>query len=70
MIFDFAGHRERSSATKVLLVGMQRHRLEKIQKLFDAAGHVHLAVTSSGLAIAFAATASTGVPTTPPMAAC
>jgi hypothetical protein len=54
MIFDFAGETHRSTASKVLLVGMQRQRLQRIEKLLDAAGMTVIAVTSSGLTLSAA----------------
>ncbi len=52
VVFDFAGKSSSSTATKVLLVGMLRQRLERIEKIADSAG-LHLeAVTSTGLTLA------------------
>jgi hypothetical protein len=54
MIFDFAGETHRSSTSRVLLVGMQRQRLERIAKMLDAAGMSVMAITSSGLSLSAA----------------
>ncbi|MEO6437499.1 MAG: hypothetical protein ABIP55_17275, partial [Tepidisphaeraceae bacterium] len=54
VVFDFAGASSSREATKVLLVGMLRHRLDKVERLMDAAGMNVVAVTSVGLAMAAA----------------
>ncbi len=56
LVFDYAGKPDTSAATKVLLVGMLRQRLERIEKIADAAGLTLEAVTSTGLALASCAT--------------
>ena len=52
VVFDFTGSPSSSAASKVLLVGMLRQRLERIEKLAEAAGLELEAVTSTGLALA------------------
>jgi hypothetical protein len=54
MVFDFAGQTHRSTMSKVLLVGMQRQRLERIVGLLESAGLSVAAVTSSGLSLSTA----------------
>jgi hypothetical protein len=62
MVFDFVGETHRSTASKVLLVGMQRQRLERIARMLDAAGMSVIAVTSSALSLSAAIEAdNTGV---------
>ncbi len=56
VVFDFAGKPDASAATKVLLVGMLRQRLERIETVAEAAGLELQAVTSTGLALAACAT--------------
>jgi hypothetical protein len=56
VVFDFAGKPDSSVASKVLLVGMLRNRLERIEKIAAAAGLELEAVTSSGLTLASCAT--------------
>lgn len=51
VVFDFAGRANPAAASKVLLVGMLRQRLDKVTRLIDAAGMSILAITSSGLAL-------------------
>ena len=55
VVFDFAGRANPMAPAKVLLVGMLRGRMEKVERMMDAAGMSVLAVTSSGLALASAA---------------
>lgn len=52
MTFDFAGETSASSASRVLLVGISKQRLQRVQDLIDAAGLSILAITSTGLALA------------------
>jgi hypothetical protein len=52
VVFDFTGKPDSGMATKVLLVGMLRQRLERIEKVAEAAGLDLEAVTSTGLALA------------------
>ncbi len=52
VVFDFAGKPDSSAPSKVLLVGMLRQRLERIEKIAEAAGLDLEAVTSTGLALA------------------
>src|SRR5437773_8153302 len=46
IVFDFAGKANPIGPAKVLLVGMLRQRMEKVEQLMDAAGMSVLAVTS------------------------
>jgi hypothetical protein len=55
VVFDFAGNADARQPTRVLLVGMLKQRLEKIERLMEAAGMNVVAVTSTGLAMASAA---------------
>ena len=55
VVFDFAGSANAREASKVLIVGMLRPRLEKIERMLDAAGMHVVAITSTGLATAAAA---------------
>lgn len=55
VVFDFAGNADTRQPTRVLLVGMLKQRLERIERLMDAAGMNVVAVTSTGLAMASAA---------------
>lgn len=52
VIFDVAGASDANKPTRVLLVGMLRQRLERIQRVIEAAGMTLDAVTSSALALA------------------
>ncbi|HEX8520737.1 MAG TPA: PilN domain-containing protein [Tepidisphaeraceae bacterium] len=52
LVFDYAGESSPSAASRVLLVGTQRQRLENIERAMDAAGMHVAAVTSTGLALA------------------
>ncbi len=54
MLFDYAGETSTSIASKVLLVGVPKARLEKVQQLIDAAGMSIEAITSTGLALSAA----------------
>jgi hypothetical protein len=54
MVFDFAGESSPSTSTYMLLVGLQRARLEKLIVLAKAAGLKLSAITPSGAAIAAA----------------
>src|SRR5690606_16769376 len=51
LVFDVAGRSDRSSTTRVLLVGMLRQQLERIVKLCDAAGLRATAVMPTSLAV-------------------
>src|SRR5438477_10424922 len=46
VVFDFAGRANPMAASKVLLVGMLRQRMDKVERMLDAAGLTVLAVTS------------------------
>jgi hypothetical protein len=52
MLFDFAGQADSSRATKVLLVGIQRQRVDAVERMLTAAGLDVVAITSSALALA------------------
>jgi hypothetical protein len=52
LIFDYAGKGDPSAATKVLLVGMRRERLARIETMTRAAGLTLAGVTSTGLTLA------------------
>ncbi|HYO09329.1 MAG TPA: PilN domain-containing protein [Tepidisphaeraceae bacterium] len=60
VVFDFAGKTESSAVARVLLVGMLRQRLENVERLLEAAGMNVVAVTSTGLALASAASSRGG----------
>jgi hypothetical protein len=60
MVFDYAGRPDAKQATKVLLVGMQRQRLDAVERTLAAAGVTAVSVTSSALALAGAAEAVDG----------
>jgi hypothetical protein len=51
---DFVGAPSSTAASRVLLVGMLRERLEKIEQIVDSAGMTLVAVTSTGLTLAAA----------------
>jgi hypothetical protein len=51
MVFDFAGKADARNASKVLLVGMHRDRLDRVNRMMDAAGMSVVAVTSTGLTL-------------------
>jgi hypothetical protein len=55
LIFDFAGEADPREPRKVLLVGMLRQRLDRVERMMDAAGMSVAAVTSSALALSAAA---------------
>ena len=55
LVFDFAGAANPRESTKILLVGMLRQRLDRVERMMDAAGMSVVAVTSSGLALSAAA---------------
>ena len=61
LVFDYAGETSTSTPTRVLLVAMRRERLERVEKMIDAAGLTLVAVTSTGLAMASAAGGGGGV---------
>jgi hypothetical protein len=52
LVFDFTGKTQSSLASRVLLVGTLKQRLENIERVMDAAGLHVIAVTSTGLALA------------------
>ena len=52
VVFDYVGKTDSSAPSKVLLVGMLRQRLERIEKAVEAAGLSLEAVTSTGLTLA------------------
>ena len=52
MVFDYAGEAGSSHGGKVLLVGIRRQQLERIEMLLDAAGMTVTAVTPTSLALA------------------
>ncbi|MFI5001926.1 MAG: hypothetical protein ACHQK9_18755 [Reyranellales bacterium] len=52
MVFDYAGEPDSSHGGKVLLVGIRRQQLERIEMLLDAAGITVTAVTPTSLALA------------------
>jgi hypothetical protein len=54
LLFDFAGETSSSTASKVLLVGVPKSRLSKVEQLIDAAGMSIAAITSTGLALSAA----------------
>jgi hypothetical protein len=60
VVFDFAGRTSSSGVSKVLLVGVVRDRLAKVEKMMDAAGMSIAAVTSTGLTLAGATSTSGG----------
>jgi hypothetical protein len=60
VVFDFAGRTSASSVSKVLLVGMVRERLARVEQMMDAAGMTVAAITSTGLTLAAAATRAKG----------
>jgi Tfp pilus assembly PilM family ATPase len=56
VVFDFAGRTSSSTISKVLLVGMVRDKLHRVEQMMDAAGTVGSSpITSSGLTLAAAA---------------
>lgn len=55
LVFDYAGEPDPAQPTAVLLIGMLRQQLEKVEQLMDAAGVKVLAVTASSLVLAAAA---------------
>lgn len=54
LVFDYAGAYDRQAASRVLLVGMPRNRLEQVRQLMQSAGLSMVGVTSSALALAWA----------------
>jgi hypothetical protein len=61
VVFDFTGTTDVSAPTKVLLVGVLKQQLDRINAMADSAGLNLLAVTSSTLALASAARESGGI---------
>jgi hypothetical protein len=57
LVFDYAGEPNASAATRVLLLGTLRGRLNRIETMVESAGMSVAAVTSSGLALAASARA-------------
>jgi hypothetical protein len=54
LAFDFAGQTSTAVASKVLLVGVAKTRLAKVQQLIESAGMTIIAITSTGLALSAA----------------
>ena len=54
VVFDFAGRTSSSAMSKVLLVGMVRDKLNRVEQMMDAAGMSVVAITSTGLTLAAA----------------
>jgi hypothetical protein len=52
MVFDYAGETSSSAASRVLMVGIGKTQLERVEQLIDAAGLSIAAITSTGLAMA------------------
>ncbi|MGA2500360.1 MAG: hypothetical protein ABSH20_21670, partial [Tepidisphaeraceae bacterium] len=52
MVFDYAGEPDSNRGGKVLLVGIRRQQLERVEMLLDAAGITVTAITPSSLALA------------------
>ncbi|MEA2733755.1 MAG: hypothetical protein QOE14_206 [Humisphaera sp.] len=61
VVFDFAGRTSSSTMSKVLLVGMVREKLQRVEQMMDAAGMTVVAVTSTGLTLAACATRGKGI---------
>ena len=55
VVFDFAGRTSASTVSKVLLVGMVRDKLQRVEQMMDSAGMTVVAITSTGLTLAAAA---------------
>jgi hypothetical protein len=60
VVCDFVGRTSTTAASRVLLVGMLRQRLERIEQAIDAAGMTLQAVTSSALTLAACAAGAGG----------
>jgi hypothetical protein len=58
VLFDYTGRFDLVKPTKVLLVGMLRQRLQRVEQMVQAAGRSLAAVTSSGLTMAAGMTES------------
>lgn len=52
VVFDFAGQTSAAAVSKVLLVGMVRDKLQRVERMMDAAGMSVVAITSTGLTLA------------------
>jgi len=61
VVFDFAGRTSSSTISKVLLVGMVRDKLHRVEQMMDAAGMSVVAITSTGLTLAAAAARAKGM---------
>jgi hypothetical protein len=61
VVFDFAGRTSSSAISKVLLVGMAREKLNRVEQMMDAAGMSVVAITSTGLTLAAAASRAKGM---------
>jgi hypothetical protein len=61
VVFDFAGRTSSSAISKVLLVGMVRDKLHRVEQMMDAAGMSVIAITSTGLTLAAAAARAKGL---------
>ena len=64
VVFDFAGRTSSSTISKVLLVGMVRDRLHRVEQMMDAAGMSVVAITSTGLTLAACAARAKGIDST------
>jgi hypothetical protein len=58
LVFDFAGQASATQASVVFLVGLQRHRIDRLQALGQAAGLRVISITSCGASLAAASAAS------------
>ncbi len=65
VVFDFAGRTSSSAISKVLLVGMVRDKLHRVEQMMDAAGMSVVAITSTGLTLAAAAARAKGMDANP-----
>ena len=61
VVFDFAGRTSASAISRVLLVGMVREKLNRVEQMMDSAGMSVVAITSTGLTLANAASRGTGL---------
>jgi len=61
VVFDFAGRTSSSTISRVLLVGMVRDKLHRVEQMMDAAGMSVIAITSTGLTLAAAAARAKGL---------
>jgi len=58
MVFDFAGQASATQPMVVMLVGLQRHRIDRLQALGRAAGLRVISITSCGASLAAASAAN------------